>query len=653
MAGEVTSQPPPSPITSTEALHMVSSVKLPILNKGEYILWTMKMEQYLAHIDYALWEVILNERKAKTTLLMAIPDEHLARFYGIKDAKTLWAAIKTKFSGNAESKKMQKIVLKHQFEKNFVSNSEGLDKGYDRFQRLLSLLEIHGAESTSNTNELNVAYSVSTATGYSSQAQEEEVTETMFDNRSSDEENSLANDRFKKGEGYHAVPPPFTGNYMPPKSNLSFVGLDDSIYKFKISEKVTSLTKDEKVAPETSTACEEKPKEDRSSAPLFQDWDTDSDNDNRMAKKFVLPNNVGKGTGHKESRPVWNNIQRINYQNKFAPTTVFARVNTAGSKAVSVVKGNGVTTIKTSAVYLWRPRVNEIDQISKDNRALVTNHYKNPYELLNGRTPRLDFMRPFGSHVTIFNTLDPLGKSKGKANKGFLLGNQTDKNASPHDTNGNAGTQDNVDVGKEVSDQHYIVLPLWPSISSTFKSSDDKAADDKPKDDTGSKTVEEPVNTKDQAYKDKLDRLMSQEKEASDVVDALRKEFEQGCMDQREAIKAGNTNSFNTVSNPVNAACTLGTFSAGGPSSPHPDDTAELRNTGIFNSAYDDDLDIFTSPVQSMGAEADFNNMDSSTVISPIPTHRVHIDHPKDQILRDLKLAVQTKGDGKEEFWST
>nr|GEV16945.1 ribonuclease H-like domain-containing protein [Tanacetum cinerariifolium] len=153
---------------------MVSSVKLPILKKGEYILWTIKMEQYLAHTDYALWEVILNgnsavqmakdqdgnevevpsvttqqilartkERKAKSTLLMAIPDEHLARFHGIKDAKTLWAAIKTRFGGNVESKKMQKNELKQQFENFSLSNSEGLDKRYDRFQRLLSLLEIH------------------------------------------------------------------------------------------------------------------------------------------------------------------------------------------------------------------------------------------------------------------------------------------------------------------------------------------------------------------------------------------------------------------------------------------------------------------------------------------------------------------------------
>nr|GEU38580.1 hypothetical protein [Tanacetum cinerariifolium] len=118
---------------------------------------------------------------------------------------------------------------------------------------------------------------VKTGLGYDSQfnekevvvVKEEEVTETMFDNRSSDKENSTANERFKKAEGYHAVPPPITRNYMPPKYNLLFVGLDYSIYTFKISETVTSVTKDEKDAPETSTAYVDKPKEDRSSALLI------------------------------------------------------------------------------------------------------------------------------------------------------------------------------------------------------------------------------------------------------------------------------------------------------------------------------------------------------------------------------------------------
>nr|GEX41975.1 hypothetical protein [Tanacetum cinerariifolium] len=60
----------------------------------------------------------MNELKAKSTMLLAIPDEHLLKFHGIKDAKTLWEAIRTGFGGNKESKKM--------------------------FQNLISQLEIHG-----------------------------------------------------------------------------------------------------------------------------------------------------------------------------------------------------------------------------------------------------------------------------------------------------------------------------------------------------------------------------------------------------------------------------------------------------------------------------------------------------------------------------
>ncbi|GKA29491.1 ribonuclease H-like domain-containing protein [Tanacetum coccineum] len=134
---------------------MVSTIKLHILKKDEYTLWRMRMEQYLTNTDYSLWEVILSgdgpiqvttdengvetevppkttqallerqrERKAKSILLLAIPDE---------------------FGGNVESKKMQKNVLKQQFKNFSISDPEGLDKAYDRFQKLISLLEVHGA----------------------------------------------------------------------------------------------------------------------------------------------------------------------------------------------------------------------------------------------------------------------------------------------------------------------------------------------------------------------------------------------------------------------------------------------------------------------------------------------------------------------------
>ncbi|GKA04377.1 hypothetical protein Tco_0677158 [Tanacetum coccineum] len=180
MAGSDDGNPPPPPsspqTTTQQAPHTVSTIKLPILKKGEYDIWAMKMEHYLAHTDYPIWEVIQKgngpvsvstdtngvikvlpprtaeeilarerERKARTTLLMALPEDHLAKFHKMTDAKEMWDAIKSRFGGNDESKKMQKYILKQQFEGFSISNSEGLHKGYDRFQSLLSQLEIHGA----------------------------------------------------------------------------------------------------------------------------------------------------------------------------------------------------------------------------------------------------------------------------------------------------------------------------------------------------------------------------------------------------------------------------------------------------------------------------------------------------------------------------
>ncbi|GKF07351.1 hypothetical protein Tco_0041575, partial [Tanacetum coccineum] len=136
----------------------IANIKLPILKKEEYDIWAIEMEHYLEYIDNDVWKVIQNgnskkristgkdgivrilspvtaaeiqavekERKAKNILLMAIPKEHMRRFHGMDDAKEIWEAIRT--------------------------SSEGLEKGYDRFQELLSQLEAHGAEvSTEDAN---------------------------------------------------------------------------------------------------------------------------------------------------------------------------------------------------------------------------------------------------------------------------------------------------------------------------------------------------------------------------------------------------------------------------------------------------------------------------------------------------------------------
>ncbi|GJV95351.1 putative ribonuclease H-like domain-containing protein [Tanacetum coccineum] len=107
----------------------------------------------LPPVSAAEVHAVKKERKARTILFMAIPKEHLRRFHGMNDAKEIWEAIRTRFGGNANSKKMQKAVLKQQFEAFTISSSEGLEKGYDRFQQLLSQLEAHGAEvSTEDAN---------------------------------------------------------------------------------------------------------------------------------------------------------------------------------------------------------------------------------------------------------------------------------------------------------------------------------------------------------------------------------------------------------------------------------------------------------------------------------------------------------------------
>ncbi|GKA36404.1 hypothetical protein Tco_0722895 [Tanacetum coccineum] len=116
----------------------------------------MEKKSFIARLFIVALELNPEKEKEKLgpTLLMLYPERHLAKFHKMTDAKEMWDAIKSRFGGNDESKKMQKYILKQQFEGFSVSNSEGLHKGYDRFQSLLSQLEIHGAGvSTEDANQ--------------------------------------------------------------------------------------------------------------------------------------------------------------------------------------------------------------------------------------------------------------------------------------------------------------------------------------------------------------------------------------------------------------------------------------------------------------------------------------------------------------------
>nr|GEU55857.1 ribonuclease H-like domain-containing protein [Tanacetum cinerariifolium] len=207
--------------------------------------------------------------------------------------------------------------------------------------------------------------------------------------------------------------------------------------------------------------------------------------------------------------------------------------------------------------------------------------------------------------------------------------NQANKNAGHQEVNGDTCFKKNVDVGhtkqEKVFTQQYIVFPLWSSISSSYKSSDDKAGDNTANDAAGKKNVQEPVSEYDQALKNILERMMKQDNEDIEQSDDVRKEFQE---------------QFNTTS----ASRTF--IPPHDPLMPELEDTAEIQTTGIFGNAYDeDDLDTNNNSYadESVGATDDFNNMKPSTIFNPIPTTRVHYNHPKAQIIEDPMSAVQIK----------
>nr|GEV53639.1 hypothetical protein [Tanacetum cinerariifolium] len=119
----------PIPLQTSQLPYTVLSIKLPILKNREYDIWAMKMEHYLCHTDYPIWQVIQNgnglvsvttdtnsmikvlppktteevmarerERKAKTTLLMALPEDHLAKYHKMANEKEITNNVSTAYS---------------------------------------------------------------------------------------------------------------------------------------------------------------------------------------------------------------------------------------------------------------------------------------------------------------------------------------------------------------------------------------------------------------------------------------------------------------------------------------------------------------------------------------------------------------------------
>nr|GEU57649.1 hypothetical protein [Tanacetum cinerariifolium] len=428
---------------------VVAAAKLLILNPNEFDLWKMRTEQYFLMTDYSLCEVILNgdsptptrvvngviqaiapitveqrlakkiELKARGTLLMALPDKHQLKFNIHKDVKSLIEAIEKRFCVNKEIKKVQKTLLKQQYENFSGSSSKSLDQIHDRLQKLISQMEIldqslddlfnklkiyeakvksssstsHtiqniafvSSQNTDRTNEsVSVVPSVSTAStkppasilpnvdnlsdaviysffasqsnssqldnddlkqidvddleemdfkwhiGHADHESHEVSLEEWKESRSqwnhfymsfqADEEptnyalmaftsssslgsdsesvpTSPVHDRYKSGVGYHAVPPPYTGTFMPPKPDLVFNDAPTA------SETIPNVFN---VEPSTTKPTKKMSQLTRPSAPIIEDWVFYLEDESVVKHPIQAKNirkDIPKSIGHKHS---WN-----------------------------------------------------------------------------------------------------------------------------------------------------------------------------------------------------------------------------------------------------------------------------------------------------------------------------------------------------------
>ncbi|GJT93703.1 hypothetical protein Tco_1082548 [Tanacetum coccineum] len=102
-------------------------------------------------------------------------------------ARAIEEAVEKRFGGNAATKKTQRNLLKQQYENFTASSSEVLDQTFDRLQKLISQLEIHGEsisqEDVNQNNSTNRA--VNTAHGATiASTQATTVNSTTIDNLS-------------------------------------------------------------------------------------------------------------------------------------------------------------------------------------------------------------------------------------------------------------------------------------------------------------------------------------------------------------------------------------------------------------------------------------------------------------------------------------
>ncbi|GKD15929.1 putative ribonuclease H-like domain-containing protein [Tanacetum coccineum] len=275
------------------------------------------------------------------------------------------------------------------------------------------------------------------------------------------------------------------------------------------------------------------------------------------------------------------------------------------------------------------------------NKVLVVKpHNKTPYELFHGRTPTLSFMRPFWCPVTILNTIDHLGKFNGKADEGFFVGYSLNSKSFRVFNSRTRIVEENLHIRLSENTPNVVGSgPDWlfdidaltrttnyePIVAGTqsngfvgTKASDN--ADPKSSHDDGSKPSSD---------------------DGKKVDKDPRKESK--CKDQEKEDNVNSTNNVNTSSNVNTISSTVNAAGTNEVNAVGRNISIKLTLDPKMSALEDDSIFDFLSDDEDDGVVADMNNLDTTIQVSPIPTIRIHKDHPLDQVIRDLQSATQTR----------
>nr|GEX48941.1 putative ribonuclease H-like domain-containing protein [Tanacetum cinerariifolium] len=286
---------------------------------------------------------------------------------------------------------------------------------------------------------------------------------------------------------------------------------------------------------------------------------------------------------------------------------------------------------------ILRKFITEIENL-KDLKSLVNKSYnKTPYELFNSRTPAIGFLKPFGCHVMILNTLDHLGKFEAKRDKGYFIGysmsskafrvfnkrtKRVEENLHVDFLENKAiekGTKDAVsqEVKKDVSSLRYIALPNWiheVHLESSSSQPQDTCNFDKPE----SSGNFNPTATLTNPTDDQLETLT-----VETPIPTVSSPVLTTCLNDSTDPSSDTRLILERVANQV--------------------ETLSLDNILTLTNQFEDILGVTTNSDESNRVEADVSNMETTITASPTPTLRIHKEHPKSQIIGPMDTPIQTR----------